>query len=535
MNCKPQHYVRALHFTPDRDFQEIAMSSCIHNETVGLYYRWMRETPTPQPRKIDQLRLARIVDKTANEIARHFDATPFDLKNFLKKKRGKLGVRYSRAVKDLIKNGFDFEKDSKISSFTKNELYLLNATEDVKKPRIIMGRDPKFNLFYSAFVEKYEEALGCIKGVTCCMDFKDVGEAFRDLERGECLVKGDDNVINMGDVYVEGDATSYESSQRAIALEIEYKLMRSVFEKFFPELIEQFDDLFACKTHKTGKTLNGLKFDFRYCRGSGDTDTTSGNTGINKVTTEYFIEENLGRSPCDYVNTYALFGIDAKLEIRTNYHDVNYCSGKFIKVNARDFHYVQDLRKLMRRVQFCINDQFYDHLDTYYHSIGYMYTILYKGIPLYQDLGRHLMSCKNKGFVDVRALEAHYGAHNAFQWHQKRVDFQFREKHNLLYDIDSLPFDTYIDTDLVRREMAAVFDMSCAEYDAYMRTFSVSLRFPAEVCKPIRAPRSSPVDPYEVDLVAAYQLPVLPIKYRRYRKDYQTAWKKHCDLLRVVR
>jgi len=485
----------------------------------------MRETPTPQPKSIDWARLNRIIEKVADEIASHFDNTPFNLSSFLKKKRGRIGQRYKRAVQSVLKDGFDYYKDSKISLFVKNEAYLLEE-DTVKKPRCIMGRDPKFNLFYAAYVEKFEEALGCCRGVTCCMDHQDVGRTFRDMQDYECMVKGDDNVIKFPWGYIEGDATSYESSQRLIALAIEYNGMWRVFDKCNYGNLEDFEKLFCVKTLKRGESLNGLKFEFEFCRGSGDLDTTCGNTFINKVTTEYFSETNIGRGPNELINTYAYFGIDAKLECRFDYHDVGYCSGKFIKINHVDFMYVQDLNKLLRRIQLVLNDDFLEHVDTYYYSLGYMYSVLYANIPIYKELASYLMTAKRgKSYVETAALESHYGAHNAFIWHKKRADPVYQDQHSLLQGRDILTdFSPERNEGLILSELMLAFDMGMPYINALQNLFSQPLYIAPQFCKHFKPKRGCKVDPDDVNLIAAYVLPAnLPHRYQTFKKQYATA------------
>jgi len=486
------------------------MNSCLCNEAVGLQYRWMRETPQLRKDLINWTLLYSIIEEQSHEIANHFDGA-FEVKDFLQSKKGALGRRYKRAADAMRRNGFDFVKDSEITLHVKDEDYNLEPEEvKIKNPRPIMGRDPKFNIIFAKYVTDYEKALYQCKGITCGLDHAAVGDAFRDMQCGEALIKGDDNVIKFDWGYVEGDATSYESSQRDLTLFIQYAKMRRVFELTNYGDLKEFDEVFACKTKKTGKSLNGLKFSFDWCRGSGDMDTTSGNTDINSTTTEYFIRHNKGKRPDELVDTYAWFGIDAKILIRYDYHDVGFCSGKFIRVNQNDFHYVHDLHKLLRSLPVMHNKDFASHLDTFYHSLGYMYSVVYKGVPIYDEIAEFLMSCKKgKHYVDMGVLKQKYGLSSAFSANH--------DSHHI------------IDRQLALREIMLAFDFSPSEVGALRSFLSKDLKFPEEYCKkkkPVRGQRIS--DEYNdlfVHLENKGQLSEDMLKFRQFYHDAYNKFK----------
>jgi len=492
------------------------MAQCVHNDIAGFRYRWTRETPEPRLKDINWVLLGECVEDLVVEICQHFDNTPFDLNKFLKSKTGSVGVRYARAVRDTAHRGFEYERDSKIKGFSKIEGYDEEGyveDEDVKKPRGILGRDPKFNLQYARYVPAFEEALGCVRGVTSCLDHKECGMAFRDLKEGECLVNGDDNVVRGLGGFIECDGTSYESSQRDIVLAIEYLVMSEVFRRCGYGNNSEFLDLFSAKCWKYVETSNGFRIVFDWCRGSGDLDTKTGNTLINKITTEYFMRHNKGRDVGQYENTFALFGLDMKIIVRRDYHDVSYCSGKFIKVNALDYVYVQDLTKLMSKIGKVINADFSEKLGTYYKSLGYMYMVLYKDIPIYEDLGRWLMTCSGER-VDIEVSTQSYGLQQAYKWHKKRSEEDFK---NACKPNQPGPFNGSFDTGLIRRELVMSFDVSCAELEALDRTFQTTLSFPPEFNKPHKVKRNARAPEYDVGVVANYSLPRLPKMFRRYR------------------
>jgi len=176
-----------------------------------------------------------------------------------------------------------------------------------------------------------------------------------------------------------------------------------------------------------------LIFSFMFCRGSGDMDTGLGNGVLNYISTMYFQIINQCDRNCKFdscgcafdkfvlkgddsygqlrvglepKNTYANFGFDAKLIIRTDPLLTEFCSGHFIRLANGDFYYVQKLRKLITGLQYCINDDVIRNgwLAHYYRSLGDMYAVLYKNIPVYEDVAKFLQTASSKLHVNVNLV-----------------------------------------------------------------------------------------------------------------------------------
>lgn len=368
------------------------MRNCAHNDFISLHNRYLRETPKMQV--LDWRLIDKLIQELYEEMLPNFEGE-FSISRFLATKTGKLGRRYKKAAQDLLSKGFHSTNDSGISAFIKNEKYF----ETDKAPRMILGRNPKFNILYGLFIAPIESAFFKLPYICNSCDFKQCADKFS-------------KIIGW---YGENDFSKFEASQRAkLLIQIEYKL----YQKFFPgnQLLEK---LFALKLVKNGRTTNGTKFSFEQCRGSGDMDTSLGNGILNYIAIRYFMHKNnclsdnilvkgddsvfqLPEHRSDYVNTFSHFGFDAKLEIRTHYSEVTFCSGNFIKVNPTQFLYVQNLPKLLSSVPICINDGFYYALGQYYYSLGLMYSIVYSGIPVYEELGHML---KRIGKTPYRRFE----------------------------------------------------------------------------------------------------------------------------------
>lgn len=387
-----------------RDEQRYIMSSCQHNDVTGLTNRYLRETLntfTADVKLIDA-----ILDELATKL-RPFYKERLTLAQFLSEKSGKLLCRYETAARKILKSGFHLEKHSEVQAFIKNELY-----GELKPPRMIMGRDPRFNLIYGQFTSALEHSMVHLPEISKGRNFKDRGDQFFEKIYG----------ANIAEV----DFSKYESTQRLEVLKlVELGLARRLMGDHDYQLFRQ---LFIAKMRKKGVTVNNTKFEFWYCRGSGDMDTGLFNTLLTWVACRYFEiingtgnfnficdgDDNLMRIPVGHgqlTDTFAHFGFEAKLKVVTDYHDAEYCSGKFIQYQPGKFYYVQDLRKLMENIRYFRKTQFSHCKGTYYHSLGYMYKVLYPNFPLYTNIANFLMRMSPGKHVSVEILREINPAH----------------------------------------------------------------------------------------------------------------------------
>lgn len=345
---------------------------------------------------VKQLMRNRIESETAN------------LKSWLSGKKGALGARYRRAMADIERRGFDIKVDSKIKAFVKLERYYKLG----KAPRLIMGRNPKFNILYSEFIKEYEGAFFKLPQVANACDFLECGEKFEKL---------------LGEWMLENDMEAYESTQWGGLLFIEYLVMFEFLVTGLGMSAAQFDDLFIAKVHKRVNTGVGISAGFEWCRGSGDMDTSTGNGTINYVTTMYqqimnycpnCPIENCPRAGCvtqsfclkgddSYMkiprnttphNYYANFGLCAKMIVRRDPLETEFCSGHFIEYRPGKYIYAQKLQKLCDSLKTCINTDIVRRgcVAHYYKSIGMMYAVLYGDLPIYSDIARFLMTVNVK-------------------------------------------------------------------------------------------------------------------------------------------
>lgn len=359
----------------------------------------------------------------------------YPLHEFLLSKKGQLGRRYNKAVGQLIKQGYDAKRNSAITMFVKKEKYY----DSTKSPRMIMGRDPRFNILYGPIVSLLEKAFFELPQVCNACDFKECGSKFTKLWAHTHLI-------------YENDMSKYEATQTFELLKIEYLVNYNamLLANFPKDMLNAYTTCFATKIVKVCHSVTGISCKFECCRGSGDMDTSLGNGEINLVTSTYnqcmnycprrenclmdgsccSCYEDIMLKGDDSVlgahndkimeNYYADFGLEAKLIRRDIPSEVEFCSGNFLEYSPGNYFYVQKLRKLLTGLQYCINDDFIKngHLGHYYKSLGDMYSVLYAGIPIYSDIGALLRTSHNRAIQTDLLKNNSYGAFDAFVNHK---------------------------------------------------------------------------------------------------------------------
>lgn len=387
-----------LYLNPSVDsIDTLIMRNCHHNDVVGLKNRYLKETNNHFVADVNVI--DRILDELADLLRPNFNG-PLSLREFVECKKGALRKRYNDAATSVLTNGFDLRHHSKISAFIKNEVY-----NELKPPRMIMGRDPRFNLIYGLYTTALEHAMQFLPEVSKGRNFIGRGQQFFDKIFGADIL--------------EVDFSKYEATQRLKLLRI---VEIGLWRRLIPSHLQYLEQLFIAKMRKKGRTLNNVEFEFYACRGSGDMDTGLFNTLLTWVSCRYFEivnrsgnfnfmcdgDDNLMRIPIGlkYRNTFADFGFDAKIIHRTDYHDVDYCSGKFVQSKPGNFIYVQNLNKLMASLPVFRKLKFSHCKGTYYYSLGFMYKRLYGRFPVYSAIAQFLMSFSPNRKVSTEILEA---------------------------------------------------------------------------------------------------------------------------------
>jgi hypothetical protein len=389
LNCAPKEFVEVFQTPLEGRKPIIVVSKCHHNEVVGLCNRYLRETKHDVT--YDDAIVEKIIDDLCDKLRPHFDG-PMRLEEFMNMKAGRLRARYDAAVAKVMLKGFDPRKHSRIAAFVKDEVY----NDPTKDPRMIFGRDPRYNLIYGSYTTPLEKAMKMLPEISKGKNFIERGAQFAAL---------------MGGWFVECDFSKYESTQQE-------KLLRDIELGIWHRLLSEEDygimeKLFDLKMIKHGHCTHGVEFELLFNRGSGDMDTGLFNTLINYVATKYFQLKNgfdagfmvdgddnvlgLPFGKEQLIDTYAEFGLEAKLVIRKDYHDVEFCSSKFLMINrAGDMLQVQNLNKVLNNIGVMRNIEFRHCMGEYYYSLGYMYSKIYPNMPIISELSSYLMSFTKK-------------------------------------------------------------------------------------------------------------------------------------------
>jgi hypothetical protein len=456
--CKKGSFTSAFNF-PFRDLiKPIVHTNCLGNEELGLRNRYLKKTPKLQ---LNKSVLTTAVNDLIKAMEPHFDGE-ITYDEFMDGKKGALGQRYLKAVDKLLEEGFNVNLDSRVTPFVKNEKYF----ED-KPPRLVYSRDPKFTTLFSLYTIPLERALVCLPQVAKGCNYLERGAKFSRL---------------LGAWLLENDYSKFESTQRVPLYDLTFV---PILKHFFPD-DQRILKLFELSHTKQGHTLNGLMFKYFGMMASGDAHTGLLNTILNWVACRYFeivngygegefivdgddgvIKVPLGANPRD---TFIDFGFDAKLILRQDYHDVEFCSGKFMQIRPGVFYQVQNFHKLLNSVPNMINNKFSNSLDTYYGSLGFMYNTVYDGIPLYSHLGKFLMSCNKNNNLKVNTLvidKTSYGLGNEFKQHPRSK--------------------LEIDTNCCMVELCMLFDLSFAEMSEITEFLSSNiLEFPPTHTMPFK-------------------------------------------------
>jgi hypothetical protein len=464
-------------------------TNCQHNEMISFHNRYFAETQEPSFKDVDWVLMDTIIDELVESIRLEggYEPGTVDITELINSRQPRLRKRYTKAYNQLLDDGCpSLHEISRVQPVLKKE-----KMKPGKAPRFVMSRDTRFTMLMLMFVQPIEQAFSKLEQVGIGKNFLQRGKAFADHV--------------LGDVMAKTDFTMFDASKR---VEFRKRVTFSVYEKLMgPELFKVFRPYLFETLATRGTTLMGHKFKMEGCEISGEASTILDNTMDNWLMTEYYLRFNqqesrkfnvMGddgalrlRTKDALVDTYAFFGFKIKLEIVTDYHDIDYCSSKFIQITPGTFYQVQNLRTLLDKVAYLINPSYYGAVDDYYASIGHMYMVLYSGIPIYEDLGRWLRSSvKGKHFANLEYLQASYGHFDAFKNTGKTV--------------------FAVDKHTAMSEIQYAFDYSQAEIDALFVMFSTSLKFPPNYCGKRRAPdgarveRGTMVDP--LILVSKMQL-----------------------------
>jgi len=385
------------------------MRSCWHNDVVALHNRYLRETKYSV--SYDDSIVAGIVEELAQQIKSKNGGRlhPIALEEFMLSRSGSARKRYDKAMSDMLRRGFDPLRDCDIKAFIKLEKILKEEDKvAMKPPRAIMGRDPIFNLIYGRYTLPLEKLMS---GLPCFAKGKDY------FERGAWIEPYVGHKL-----FMANDYSKFESTQQVKLLrDIELRLWRALLSDEEYSVVEA---AFEAKLLKRGRTSNGVRFQFMGCRGSGDMDTGLFNTIVNFVACRYFEivngtgcfdfivdgDDSVLAVPVDsgeFVNTFEHFGLEAKLERIPDPTQVEFCSAKFIEYNHGSWVLIPNIPKICTNIGQLINNNFNRCIGHYYYTLGYMYSVMFPGLPFFRQLSSFLMGItKNKLLVNLKLVQS---------------------------------------------------------------------------------------------------------------------------------
>jgi hypothetical protein len=313
-----------------------------------------------------------------------------------------------------------------------------------------------------------------------------------------CFSKGKD-YFQRGDQFspahtmdiMENDFSKFDATQRP---ELLTKIELTFLKAFYPATYhEELELLHQAKLIKAGRTTNGVRFSFYGCRGSGDMDTGLFNTIINYLSLRYLQESNglprltmavdgddslmaLPRG-CVPRLTFHEFGLSAKVSIKHHWSDVEYCSAKFIEYAPGKFFLCPNLRKLFNTIGVCQNEKFAECLGQYYYSLGFMYKVMFPGVPIFSELSSFMMSGTSRPY------------------YHREIIFSIRP------DFVERDFRLAFDPELLLQRMLISFDIGREEW-ANVHEYLMTTRPAVGVDKRYNAPRtrSLALDPLHAEL-----------------------------------
>jgi len=317
--------------------------------------------------------------------------SPLTIEKYLEGYGGAKRVRYENALDSMWKKDIQ----SGIEIFVKDEPYIKEGSE----PRCIFARNTSFNLIYGLFTKPLEELLMKHHEVTKSKNHTESGKLF-----GEKFM---DNKY-----YYENDYSKFESCQRVeILIQIEFFIFLEMYPTQYHETIRR---IFVQKLEKKCYSREGLNVYFEGCRGSGDSDTSLGNTLVNLCAIYYNFMRNGVKGTCmvdgdDSIifskypikNYFGELGLETKWQRRSYSWEIDYCSGRFLKISGNEFYYFRNPQKLLAGLRCYKESTRYNH-NSYYYTLGVMMEKMYGNAFFYGKVGeflRKFRAMKNTNYV----------------------------------------------------------------------------------------------------------------------------------------
>lgn len=241
---------------------------CAHNLVRGLLLRTMG--PTPPPTTDGEIKLERAFSRLKIVMSSRvgsLEQWAFErvVASYGEKR---LRVRYEQAALSLAADGLCTPKDARVKAFVKGELL---ARYKVHKPRVIMGRSPRYNLELASYLKPIEHALyPALRGWGRCFTrTRLIGKGLNPKQRAELLRQKFESRPDL--CCFEIDGVSFESHFSRRVLQLEH----SVYTRFLSD--PRLAKLLSWQLKFEGRG-EGVEYYVEGVRASGDFNTGLGNT-----------------------------------------------------------------------------------------------------------------------------------------------------------------------------------------------------------------------------------------------------------------
>lgn len=271
--CEDPKRVMSRLYTPDVGgvWKPLCHTNCVHNFRAGLLLRTLGRVPeaTESGEALFVKSMTRLRVLLSARVGK---LEPWSLASVVGRyKEPRLRKRYEEAHGSLIEDGLCTRRDSRVKGFVKAEKA---KPSKIYKPRVIMARDPRYNLELASYLVPVEHA--------AYPAFRGWGKMFYTHTR--LIAKGRNQTERAADikrkfeahrdmVAFEVDGKSFESHLSKLQLEQEH----AAYLKLLPSA--RLAKLLAWQLEFSGRGP-GVSFTASGVRASGDFNTGLGNTLI---------------------------------------------------------------------------------------------------------------------------------------------------------------------------------------------------------------------------------------------------------------
>lgn len=310
--------------------------SCECNELVSLHNRHLID-------RTQKLYDVNYIKKHTRHILLDLDermgvVEPVGLWDVVKGYSGAKRRSYARAAEDIIANGFNAEKASRVRMFVKPDKYDAEKVYE-KAPRAIQYRNPTFNLMLAKYLKPIEHKL---YETTDDEGFRWCAKGLNTHERAALIVEA--AACFNDPCFALMDHSKYDSCVTPDHL----RLMAARYSKWSPCKFLRY--LLSLQINNKGVTKHGIRYTIKGTKMSGDYNTALDNSFLNylclrslfdknKIKAKYIIDGDdsvvvFERADLDKLmqdlDHFKRFGFDTKVEIVHELNEVEFCRSKVL-------------------------------------------------------------------------------------------------------------------------------------------------------------------------------------------------------------